>query len=223
MMNFACRTCMPFFFIFSSLVFPLKGDSQNLSEWFSQKKTQKKYLVDQLAANQLYLEFLKKGYQITTTGIQSVRDIKQGSFSLHQLYFHHLGAMNPLIRQYGRVADVIAFQLGIFKELHVLQAQLQVTANFSIDQQHYFLGVASRLICNCADLMQQLYACLGAQLEMSAQQRIARIDTIYEQMLSNRRFSQVFFKQVHLLQIDRWKQGEHVQWLNHLLDVTQNN
>jgi len=222
-MNLAFRIGTLFFLIFSSLVLPMDAASQNLSEWFSQKKTQKKYLVDQLAANQVYLEFLKKGYQITTAGIHSVRAIKQGSFSLHQLYFHQLGGINPLIRQYGRVADVITFQIGILKELQALKVQLRGTGDFSIEQQHYILGVAGRLTRNCAELMHQLYACLGAQLALSAPQRIARIDAIYEQMLGNRQFIQLFFKQVRLLQMDRAKQGEQVQWLNKLLNLKQNN
>ena len=40
------------------------GHSQKWDEWFKQKKTQKKYLIQQIAALKVYLGYLKEGYDI---------------------------------------------------------------------------------------------------------------------------------------------------------------
>ena len=212
---------MLLFFCCCWLVFPRPALSQNLSEWFSQKKTQKKYLIDQLAANHSYLECLKKGYSIATGGMQSLRAIKQGSFALHQLYFTKLNGVSPSLNQYGKIADVIAFQWRIMRELQGFKKQK--FSHFSTDQQNYFLGVARRLLQNCTVLLGQLYACLGTDLQMSTSARISRIDVIYDQMLDCLQFAKEFFNQVRLLHMDWRKQQQHGQHISRLLTIKLQN
>lgn len=216
-MLFAIRLFMLLFLFFSALVFPKVLWNQNLSEWFNQKKTQKRYLIDQLMANQMYLEYLKKGYAIATNSLQTLGAIKQGSFRVHQLYFEQLKGVNPRIRQYGKVADVIAFQWRIVKEFQ--RFKKQTFSSFSTNQQQYFLAVCSRLLRNCSALLQQLYACLSVDFELNTAQRISRIDAIYEQMLGCREFSKVFFNQVRLLDLDFRKQQQYEQQLSRLLTI----
>jgi hypothetical protein len=49
------------FFLFAlPLLFVQVSTAQTWSEWFSQKKTQKKYLLEQVAALKIYAGYLKK-------------------------------------------------------------------------------------------------------------------------------------------------------------------
>src|SRR3546814_4811730 len=53
-------------------------------EWFRQKKTQKEYLVMQIAALQAYIQVAKRGYEIAKTGLTTIGNIKDGDFNLHR-------------------------------------------------------------------------------------------------------------------------------------------
>ncbi|MGB4400952.1 MAG: hypothetical protein WBJ10_16380, partial [Daejeonella sp.] len=57
--------------------------AQTWDEIFKQKETQKKYLVQQLAALKLYAGYLKKGYDIADKGISSIKAFSNGEFKLH--------------------------------------------------------------------------------------------------------------------------------------------
>ena len=45
--------------------------AQTLAEWVSQKVTQKKYLLQQIAALQVYSGYLSKGYSIAKDGLNT--------------------------------------------------------------------------------------------------------------------------------------------------------
>lgn len=65
------------------LAVSLPVHAQTWSEWFRQKKTQKKYLLQQIAALKVYIDYAEKGYKIACDGIHAVREIKRGDFNLH--------------------------------------------------------------------------------------------------------------------------------------------
>src|SRR5690606_38045577 len=69
------------------------AQSPTFNEWFRQKKTQRKYLVKQIAALKVYLEYLKKGYEIVDKGLTTIGEIKNGTFSLDKDYFNSLKAV----------------------------------------------------------------------------------------------------------------------------------
>ncbi len=48
------------------------ANAQTWDEWFKQKKTQKKYLVQQIAALRVYLDYLKKGYTVVHNGLNTI-------------------------------------------------------------------------------------------------------------------------------------------------------
>ncbi len=94
----------------------LPASSQTWAEWTQQKETQKKYLLQQITALQIYLSYAKKGYDIASKGINTVRNIKKGDFNLHQEFFSSLKNVNPKISRYVKVADIIAYQVRIIKQ-----------------------------------------------------------------------------------------------------------
>lgn len=46
------------------MFFVNRSHAQTWDEWFNQKSTQKKYLLQQIAAFEAYLSYAKKGYDI---------------------------------------------------------------------------------------------------------------------------------------------------------------
>src|SRR5437762_1594743 len=85
--------------------------SQTAAEWTQQKRTQKKYLLQQIAALQTYLGYVKKGYGIADKGISTVQMIKNGEWNLHKDFFSSLSLVNPAIKKCGKVADIMTMQV----------------------------------------------------------------------------------------------------------------
>lgn len=81
--------------------------AQNVAELTKQKKTQKKYLIEQIVALQLYISYVKKGYSIAKEGLNTISAFKRGEFNLHTNYFNSLKSVNPKIKQYAKVADIM--------------------------------------------------------------------------------------------------------------------
>ncbi len=87
--------------------------AQTFAEWFKQKETQKRYLIQQIAAFQAYLGYVQKGFSIAQKGLSTISNIKKGDFNLHKDFFASLKSINPKIRNYAKVADIVRFQLQI--------------------------------------------------------------------------------------------------------------
>src|SRR3954471_4245804 len=85
----------------------VQSNAQTFSEWFRQKKTQKKYLIEQIAALEVYAGYLEKGYSIMSEGLSQINSIKHGEFDLHESYFTSLKNINPHIKDYTNVNDIL--------------------------------------------------------------------------------------------------------------------
>ncbi len=169
---------------------------QTFSEWFNQKKTQKKYLIEQIAALQVYASYLKKGYDIANQGISTVKDFKNGEFGLHSTFINGLEMVSPVVRNSVQVAEIINFQLKISKRLNYLKTNDWL----SVDNQFYIRKVKDHVMEECAtDLEELLLVITSGKVEMSDDERIKRLDRIHNAMLDKAEFTQSFCSQVDLL------------------------
>src|SRR5438046_646086 len=92
--------------------------AQTYDEWVRQSKTQKKYLLEQILALKTYIGYAEKGYSIASKGLNTIKDIKDGDFNLHDNFFNSLSAVNPQVKKYSKVAAIIAMQISIGKVVH---------------------------------------------------------------------------------------------------------
>lgn len=183
---------------------------QTWSEWWSQKKTQKKYLLEQIAALQVYTGYLKKGYEIAGTGLGTVKDIKNGEFGLHSTFFSSLKAVSPAIRNNAKVAGIIAFQIAISKAFNGIRNN----GMLSLSNQQYITDVRERVIDECAeDLEELLLIITSGEIEMTGDERIERLDKVYEAMKDKSAFTQSFMGDVGLLIRQKENEQESVNRL----------
>jgi len=190
--------------------------AQTWAEWFSQKKTQKKYLVQQIAALQVYIGYAKKGYEIVGSGLQTVRDISNGEFNLHNVFITGLKQVSPAIRNDLRIAEIIALQLGMLKSFGVLKS----TGGLSADQLLYVAEVANGVISACYhDLEELLLVITSGKLEMSDDERLSRLNGIYERMLEKSAFTQNFCGEAKLLIRQRALELETVEKLRRYYEI----
>ena len=174
-----------------------EASAQTWNEIFNQKKTQIKYLTQQIAALQIYIGYAKKGYEIAGSGITSIKDIKNGEFNLHTSFIKSLKTVNPnLTKDNSKIADIISFQSSINKSFaHIKNLQL-LTSN----QRDYINNVKDLIEKQCdKDLEELLLVITSGKVEMKDDERIERLDKVFESMRDKSAFAQSFCNDVIML------------------------
>lgn len=168
---------------------------QNWNEIFRQKKTQKKYLLQQIAALEVYTSYLKKGYEITGSGLQTIKDLSNGEFSLHNAFITGLKAVSPVIKNNVKVAEIIKIQIMIGKVFSGIRSD----PNLSPASQLYIREVRDNLWEECLKNLEELLMIItSAKVEMSDDQRMERLDKIYRSMQDKSAFARSFADEVAL-------------------------
>lgn len=180
------------------LCFVFTAGAQTWGEWFNQKNTQRKYLLEQIAALKVYTSYLNKGYNVAKDGTQLIGDIRDGDFSLHKNYFGSLKAVNPAIGKQDKVAAILSMQSAMSR----VRQQIISYAN-----ENKWLSITERDLVRkrCADLGREAAKDLDelslllteGKLEMTDDERIAGIGKLYistqdKQALQNRMRKNIF-------------------------------
>ena len=180
------------------------SSAQTTDEWLNQKATQKKYLLQQVAALQVYLGYAKKGYNIVTGGINTIRNIKNGDFNLHRDFFNRLKNVNPAIHRYAKVADIIAYQVKIIKQTKLVHQQISETKQFTEAELDYCKQVFDTLLDECIKTVEELIlVTTSGELEMKDDERLKRIDWLYADVQDKYSFACSFSEDMSLLAVQR--------------------
>ena len=178
--------------------------AQIWEEWFEQKKTQKKYLIQQIAALQVYINYAKKGYDIIGKGINTVRNIKNGDFNLHKDFLGSLQKVNPKIKNYTKVADIIAYQARIIKQTKQTLQSIRETQQFTNEELDYCRSVFDFFLNECLKTIDELITVItSGEWQMKDDERLKRIDKLYSDMQDKYAFSSSFSEEVGLLSVQR--------------------
>lgn len=208
--SISMKKMLLFLLFFGSMAGSLKA--QTFAEWFRQKKTQKKYLLQQIAALQLYIGYAQKGYQIAKKGLTTIGGFTRGEFNLHSDYLNSLKTVNPEIRKYAKVADIIALQVKIVQNYNITYRQISSSNAFSNDELSYIRSVFTNLLDDCKKTLEELIAVItDGKLEMKDDERIARIDKLYLDMQDKFIFSRSFGNDATLIAASRIKEQTDIQ------------
>lgn len=194
--------------------------AQTFNEWFRQKKTQIKYLTQQIAELQLYIGYVKKGYDIGKAGLNTIHSIKNGEFSLHDLYYTSLKQVNPRIRESPKAMDILSHQQYILKVTSELKKLIQESQALTTDQKNYYQDCIKRLLEDVEGTRKMLLSVTSnGDLEMTDDQRIKRIDILYDYSLSQVNFIKQFSMEIKtLIQASRAEE-EDMQRLKGFYDL----
>jgi hypothetical protein len=167
--------------------------AQTWSEWFQQKKTQKQYLLQQIAALKVYTGYLSEGYNIAKNGLGVIQDIKQGDFGLHSNYFNSLATVSPIIKRYANVAAIIAMQVRIAKQTAKAARSFTSSQQFTAKEITYIKNVFENLLSDCAADLDQVFSLVtDGNLQLKDDERIRAIDRLYADMQEKQIFIQSF-------------------------------
>ena len=178
--------------------------AQTWAEWFRQKATQRKYLLQQIAALQVYSGYLSKGYSIAKNGLNTIKSIKNGDLLQHTNYFTSLVTVNPKIKKYKKVAEIIAMQISIAKQSGNAIKVFKNNRYFTPTEINYLQSVFNRLLSECAKNLDELFSLItNSNLQMKDDERIKAIDKIYIDMQDKQQFARAFSNNAVGLSIQR--------------------
>lgn len=161
-----------------------RGQAQTFKEWFRQKKTQKEYLMVQIAALKAYKDQLQKGYNTVKKGTDLISDITSGELSLHTDYFSSLKAVNPEIRQQSRADDIAAWRKYMLEDKKRIEKLLSENHKLFTDREikgymDWYSEIGKEADHDMDDLKLLLE---DGRLELTDEQRLQRIGALYGSM-----------------------------------------
>jgi hypothetical protein len=151
-----------------------------------------------------------------------IGDFKRGEFNLHTGYFNSLKSVNPKIKQYAKVADIMVMQVAIIKGNSRIRRQMQESGAFNGKEIDYIIRVMNRLLYDCENTLEELInVTTDGNLEMKDDERLKRIDILYQDITDKYTFSQSFSNETMVLAASRAKENNDVQTIRALYGLKQ--
>ena len=167
--------------------------------------------VEKLSQLKNILADMKKGYQIVSSGFGAVKNITQGNFSLHEVFLDGLMLVNPEIKKYYRVKDIITYQKAIITEYKSAFQRFKASGNFSAREINYFANVYGQLSKQSLDNLEDLVNVItSSKLRMSDDERLQAIDRIFEDTQDKLLFLRDFNRQTSILNVQRTEEKSDI-------------
>lgn len=167
--------------------------------------------IEKLAQLKSILSDLKKGYTIVSDGYGTIKNISEGNFNMHQAFLDGLLQVNPGIKKYYRVADIINYQVRIVKESRNTFNRFKSANCFNPKEIEYISGVYGRLLDQSLRNLDELTNVVTAgKLRMSDDERIKEIDRIYVEMEDKATFLRSFNNNTSILAVQRQKELQQI-------------
>ena len=200
-------------FMLVTLAMAHYAQAQTFAEWFSQKKTQKKYLLQQITALQVYSEYLQKGYRIAKGGLGNIGGYIGNEYGLHNSYYTHLETVSVPVKNNPQVNDILSWQQDILKQVDRIKNQDGLTTKETM----YVRKVGNALLNDCDAQLNDLQTVLADQkTKMSDEERIRQIARLHQAMQDNYRFVAGFQSQLQLYVRSKQQEVQDVNQLSRL-------
>ena len=176
--------------------------------------------IEKLDELRKILEELKKGYEILEKGYNTIKNLSEGNFKLHQAFLDGLLKASPAVKNYVRVQQIISAQLAILQECRKARNWLSVQEG--LDQVE-------------TQLAEQLYAKLSSQslqhldalllvltegkLRASDDERLKMIDQIHQDVTSQLTFLKQFNGSAAVLSAQRRNEQQDAQSSKQLFGI----
>ncbi|NVM65054.1 hypothetical protein FHW88_003358 [Mucilaginibacter sp. SG538B] len=190
--------------------------AQSWDEWFHQKKTQIKYLEQQIAALKAEEISLRQGYDMLKSEWNTIANFKGAEFNLHQDFYNSLSAVNPVIRNEVNLSAVQARLQSIVNQFNAVDHLAGLTET----EQTYISRVRENLVEQChLDLNDLQTVLTTGGLQMSDDERIKRINEISAAINDKYVFACSFTNRVRLLSAQRNRDKSNTQTLRRYYEI----
>jgi hypothetical protein len=170
----------------------------------AQIPSQIKQEIQQVAAYAVYIKDAEKGYSIVENGIHTVGQIKNGTFNLHSAFFSSLESINPSVKGYARVAEIILLQVSIVQTFQAGMSSFKQSGQLHADEMAYIGQVYTTVVnAGLQDVTALTALVTAGNYSMNDGERLSEIDALYKNMADRYTFTQAFMGQGNSLQRSR--------------------
>lgn len=168
--------------------------------------------VEKLAQFKKILQNMYDGYKILYKGYTAVKDISEGNFNLHKTFLDGLLEVNPAVKKYNRIADIMSYQVRIAKEYKAAFTRFKEEGQFTPKEIEYIGKVYSNLIKESLKSLDELWMVItSGNLRMSDDERLQAIDRIYSSVEDQFSFQKEFTNNTALLALQRKAESAEIQ------------
>lgn len=194
----------------------------NLAKAQSNEVAQLLLNVEKLAQFKQILKDMEEGYRVLSSGYNTVKDISEGSFKLHEVFLDGLMQVSPAVRKYRKVPEIISYQIELVQTYQKAQRQFFRTGYFSREEQSYIGSVYDNLFkLSLRNLDELINIITAGQLRMNDAERIQAIDQIHHDMEDKLVFVRSFNGKTALLGVNRAKQANDLSSLKIMYGIEQ--
>lgn len=190
----------------------------------AQSNEAKELMLNVEKLNQLknILKDMKKGYTILENGYNTVKDIAEGNFKLHQLFLDGLLQVSPAVKKYERIAQIISFHKMVLAECKNASTAFTNAAVFTPNELDYQSAVYQNLLTQSLQNLEELTLVISAgKLRMSDDERLQGIDKIFIVSQDQLSFLRDFNQQVKLLLTQKIKEKREILTLKSLNQINK--
>lgn len=191
--------------IYSGMAATVKA--QTFAEWFQQNSTQRKYLLQQIAALQVFSTYLKQGYRVADNGMGSISGSLGTENSLHTSYYNRMDVAGAPVKNDGQVKDILSWQNDI---LAILE-DIDRIDGLTNEENKYLSSVRSAVLKDCEQQISTLQSVVtDGKVKMSDADRIVLISQIHAAMQENYHFATGFTNQAKAYALQRRQKQKDV-------------
>jgi hypothetical protein len=167
--------------------------------------------VEKLAQLKSILQKMYDGYTIISQGYQTIKNISEGNFNIHDIFLDGLLMVSPVVQKYKRVADIIQYQIRIVKEYQQAFQHFKEDKNFTTAEIDYMSRVYKNLFNQSVDNLDDLLMVVTARkLRMSDDERIKAIDNIFASIEEQLSFLRYFNSNAYVISLQRSNERREV-------------
>ncbi|WP_373524161.1 hypothetical protein [Aquiflexum sp.] len=194
--------------------------AQNFDEWWRQKQTKKRYLLEQIAALKVYTNTAWKCYETARAGLGVIGEIKEGDFNIHSEHFGKLRKISPTVATYSRLAEILNLQTGL---VSLRSRNSGMDMEFLDNKEREFaMRFFTRTITESMVNLSLLTSLLtDSTVEMTDRERLDRIEGIYAEMLETYSFALILDNDLRGLSAERRKEQKEIKRMEENYGIVQ--
>ena len=178
--------------------------------------------IEKLAQFKQILSDLKKAFQILYGGYNTIKNISEGNFTLHQGFLDGLFQISPAVKQYKKTGEIINLQVQLVKEYKNAYARFRYNNWFAKNEIDHIEMVYSRLFKQSVENLDALINVITAnKLRMSDDERLSAIDQIFARMQEKTVFLRNFNSSTSVLGIQRSRDQNDVEAMRRLYKINK--
>ncbi|MES2276031.1 MAG: hypothetical protein V4592_08410 [Bacteroidota bacterium] len=173
--------------------------AQTFAEWFSQGKTQMKYLTEQIAALQAFRSSIRQGYAVMSGGLGGIGGFTGAEMGFHRDHYAALRVVNPVVRNEPDWAKAAMLERGIVTAFTGLAALEGLQA----DERVYIVSVRDGVFKAKEADQAELDLAAGGEVKLSDAERLLRLRRVVVDLQEALVFSRAFAERVRSLVLQR--------------------